>query len=136
MERGDCRRRLSLHERIAEVVIIPHAQVSDPHGGATAGGVDLHAVLVNAGDPEQAAVGDAGVEIMNLLSKLLSKNVQSYQRKRAVVQPAVQPDEGALHKAQVHLEGQVAYRAGRQIGVGTHPPDVGETDLTNEVSDD
>jgi len=73
---------------------------------SSSGKIDRDCVFGNRDRPEQPAVSDPGIEIVNLLT-IQVKYIKSYERERAVVIAPVRSNELTAHEAHVSFEVEV-----------------------------
>jgi hypothetical protein len=115
----------SVIDGVHDVAVVLDMQVVSHHRGRGVLEVNLHIVLAKLGRPEQAGVGnegmeigDAWVEVVDLLAGRGTptrgvEDVESDEAERAMAVLAVRAHEITLHESNVYVEGVRAFRARR-----------------------
>jgi hypothetical protein len=88
-------------------VVVLDIKVAGLEGGGTRGKIDRDCVLGNRDSPEQTALCNPGIEIVNLIDLTEVEDVKSYERESAVVIAPIGAHELSAHKTHIGLEGQV-----------------------------
>jgi hypothetical protein len=91
-------------------VVVLRVEIVELEPGAAGSRVDIQIVVLDGDRPEEPAVGDAGVEVVQLcgcrIRRILVEEVESGERERAAVDAAVEADVDAGHEAVVDVEEQ------------------------------
>jgi hypothetical protein len=123
----------AIQQRVDHVVIVLHVNIASLGGCGSSSKIDGDCVFGNWDRPEQTAVGDPRIEIVNLLTRRV-KNVKSYERKGAMVIATVRAHKFTAHEAHGGFEMKMLRRfAGYRVR--THAAQRGPAHETIEVGD-
>ena len=91
---------------VRNIVEVRDAYIVDYHRRPRVIKVNLHAFRRNANRPEQSALSDSGVEVVDLIwrSNLPLIEIQSDEAERAVMLLPIQPNVHALHETHIDVE--------------------------------
>jgi hypothetical protein len=134
VEGDDARNRRAASRRVEKVVIVRHRQMPRLIDGAPAARMHLDAVWVQRHRPEPPIGGNAGVEVVDLLTRLVI-HVQSDEAEGAVVAVSIPADVLADHETHIHFPVQTRGLIGYEVVVSALPTHIHETNEAVEVCD-
>ena len=134
MEGDDARNRRAASRRVEKVVIVRHRHVPRLIDGAPAAEMHLDAVGVQRHRPEPPIGGNAGVEVVDLLTRLV-KHIKSDEAEGAVVVVTIPADVLANHETHVNFPVQTRGLIGYEVVVSALPTHIHEANQAVEVRD-
>jgi len=131
------RHRRTILQGVHNIVVVLDLEIGDIQRGGCIFEVDMDAIGGEPNRPEQATLGDSGVEVVDLVRRvnLTLVDIQSNESECPPVATPVERDEGALHEAHVHVEEERGFLARLRICARPGAGDVGEADGAFEVGD-